>query len=161
MDVVARIHMILKMILFWSQMHAWSSRIFSRKLCLILSRDIPLQNICVVKKKFQCVLIYMDGEDLDANFIVQLVDGDDVDEGGDEDDMDVDEEPVSKFKNLRKVIKELDEIKLKKNNINGCAGEASAVTSAVDMVTSLHIASMKQICPGTNCLAFFGKYGYA
>ena len=66
----------------------------------------------MVKKKFQCVLIYMDGEDLDANFIVQLVDGDDVDEGGDEDDMDVDEEPVSKFKNLRKVIKELDEIKL-------------------------------------------------
>ena len=27
---------------------------------------------------------------------------------------------------------------------NGCAREASAVTSAVDMVTSLHIASMKQ-----------------
>ena len=37
----------------------------------------------------------MDGEDWDANFIAQLVDGD---EGGDEDDMDVDEEPVSKFK---------------------------------------------------------------
>ena len=29
-----------------------------RKLCLILSRDVPLQNICVVKK-FQCVLIWM------------------------------------------------------------------------------------------------------
>ena len=27
---------------------------------------------------------------------------------------------------------------------NGCAREASAVTSAVDMVTSLYIASMKQ-----------------
>ena len=37
----------------------------------------------------------MDGEDWDANFIAQLVDGDG---GGDEDDMDVDEEPVSKFK---------------------------------------------------------------
>ena len=36
-----------------------------------------------------------DGEDWDANFIAQLVDGD---EGGDEDDIDVDEEPVSKFK---------------------------------------------------------------
>ena len=35
----------------------------------------------------------MDGEDWDANFIVQLADGD---EGGDEDDMDVDEEPVFK-----------------------------------------------------------------
>ena len=56
--------------------------------------------------------------------------------------MDVDEEPVSKFKNLSEVIKELDEIKLFLNN--GCAREASAVTSAVDMVTSLHIASMKQ-----------------
>ena len=37
------------------------------------------------------MLIIMDGEDWDANFIAQLVDGD-------EDDMDVDEEPVSKFK---------------------------------------------------------------
>ena len=53
----------------------------------------------------------MDGEDWDANFIAQLVDGDDVYEGGDEDDMDVDEEPVSKFKSLSEVIKELDEIK--------------------------------------------------
>ena len=42
---------------------------------------------------------------------------------------------------LSEVIKELDEIKLFLNN--GCAREASAVTSAVDMVTSLHIASMK------------------
>ena len=40
------------------------------------------------------VRVDMDGEDWDANFIAQLVDGD---EGGDEDDMDVDEEPVSKF----------------------------------------------------------------
>ena len=43
---------------------------------------------------------------------------------------------------LSEVIKELDEIKLFLNN--GCAREASAVTSAVDMVTSLHIPSMKQ-----------------
>ena len=57
------------------------------------------------------MLIYMDGEDWDANFIAQLVDGDDVCEGGDEDDMDVDEEPVSKFKSLSEIIKELDEIK--------------------------------------------------
>ena len=41
------------------------------------------------------VRVDMDGEDWDTNFIAQLVDGD---EGGDEDDMDVDEEPVSKFK---------------------------------------------------------------
>ena len=41
------------------------------------------------------VRVDMDGEDWDANFIAQLVDGD---ESGDEDDMDVDEEPVSKFK---------------------------------------------------------------
>ena len=41
------------------------------------------------------VRVDMDGEDWDVNFIVQLLDGD---EGGDEDDMDVDEEPVSKFK---------------------------------------------------------------
>ena len=54
----------------------------------------------------------MDGEDWDANFIAQLVDGDDVDEAGGEDDMVVDEEPVSKFKSLSEVIKELDEIKL-------------------------------------------------
>ena len=40
------------------------------------------------------VRVDMDGEDWDANFIAQLVDGDDVDEGGDEDDMNVDEEPV-------------------------------------------------------------------
>ena len=53
----------------------------------------------------------MDGEDWDANFIAQLADGDDVDEAGGEDDMDVDEEPVSKFKSLSEVIKELDEIK--------------------------------------------------
>ena len=37
------------------------------------------------------VRVDMDGEDWDANFIAKLVDGD-------EDDMDVDEEPVSKFK---------------------------------------------------------------
>ena len=53
------------------------------------------------------VRVDMDGEDWDANFIAQLVDGD---EGGDEDDMDVDEEPVSI--SLSEVIKELDEIKL-------------------------------------------------
>ena len=41
------------------------------------------------------VRVNMDGEDWDANFMAQLVDGD---EGGDEDDMNVDEEPVSKFK---------------------------------------------------------------
>ena len=41
------------------------------------------------------VCVDTDGEDWDANFIAQLVNGD---EGGDEDDMDVDEEPVSKFK---------------------------------------------------------------
>ena len=40
------------------------------------------------------VCVDMDGKDWDANFIAQLVDGDDVDEGGDEDDMDVDEEHV-------------------------------------------------------------------
>ena len=44
---------------------------------------------------------------------------------------------------LSEVIKELDEIKLFLNN--GCAREASAVTAACSgMVTSLHIASMKQ-----------------
>ena len=37
------------------------------------------------------VRVDMDGEDWDANFIVQLADGD-------EDDINVDEEPVSKFK---------------------------------------------------------------
>ena len=37
------------------------------------------------------VRVDMDGEDWDANFIAQLVDGDEA-------DMDVDEEPVSKFK---------------------------------------------------------------
>ena len=58
------------------------------------------------------VRVDMDGKDWVANFIAQLVDGDDVDEGGDEDDMDVDEEPVSNFKSLSEVIKELDEIKL-------------------------------------------------
>ena len=42
-----------------------------------------------------CVDMY--GEDWDANFVAQLVDGDDVHE----DDMDVDEEPVSKFKSLK------------------------------------------------------------
>ena len=51
-----------------------------------------------------------DGEDWDANFMAQLVDGDDVDEAGGEDD--VDEEPVSKFKSLTEALKKLDEIKL-------------------------------------------------
>ena len=44
------------------------------------------------------VRVDMDGEDWDTNFIALLVDGDDVDEAGGEDDMDVDEEPASKFK---------------------------------------------------------------
>ena len=46
---------------------------------------------------------------------------------------------------LSEVKNELDKIKLFLEN-NGCAREASAVrpTSAVDMVASLHIASMKQ-----------------
>jgi hypothetical protein len=38
----------------------------------------------------------MGGEDWDANFITQLVDCDEGDEDGDA-DMDVDEEPVSKY----------------------------------------------------------------
>ena len=54
------------------------------------------------------VCVDMDGEDWDANFIAQLVDGD---EAGD-DDMDVDEEPVCKYDRFNHVIKELDEIKL-------------------------------------------------
>ena len=51
---------------------------------------------------------------LGCNFIAQLVDGDegvDGDEAGD-DDMDVDEEPVHTYDQIRYVIKELDEIKL-------------------------------------------------
>ena len=97
MDVVAHTHhdMILKMILFWSQMHAWSSRIFSRKLCLYNSEQRCSLAEYLRGEEEVPVRVDMDGEDWDANFIAQLVDGD---EGGDEDDMDVDEEPVSKFK---------------------------------------------------------------
>ena len=88
--MLLHVHMILKMILFWSQIHAWSSRIFSRKLCLILSRAEDLRD-----EEKVSVRVDMDGEDWGAYFIAQLVDGD---EGGDEDYMDVDEEPVFKFK---------------------------------------------------------------
>ena len=59
------------------------------------------------------VCVDMDGEDWDANFIAQLVDGDegvDGDEAGD-DDMDVNEEPVCNDW-FNHVIKELDEMKL-------------------------------------------------
>ena len=39
---------------------------------------------------------------------------------------------------------------------NGCAREASAVTSAVDMVTSLHIASMKHTTLHDYKINYFG-----
>ena len=41
------------------------------------------------------------------------------------------------------LIKELDDIKLFLED-RGCTNEANAVSSAVDMVASVHIASMKQ-----------------
>ena len=57
--------------------------------------------------------------------------------------MDVDEEPVSKFTSFSQVIKELDDIKLFLED-RGSTNEANAVNSAVDMVASVHNASMKQ-----------------
>ncbi len=71
---------------------------------------MPSEQRCSLEEYLQgeeevplCVDI--DREDWEANFIAQLVDGD-------EDDMDAEEEPVAiKYKKFTEVIKELDEIK--------------------------------------------------
>ena len=90
------------------------------------------------------VCVDKDGEDWDANFLAKLNNDDKLNEADDEDDMDVDEEPVSKFTRFSQVIKKLDDIKLFLED-RGCTNEANAVSSAVDIVASVHIASMKQI----------------
>lgn len=56
------------------------------------------------------VCVDMDGEDWDANFIAQLVDGDEGDEAGDDDMAAGDEEPVPKYDRFSQVIRELDEL---------------------------------------------------
>ena len=57
-----------------------------------------------------------------------------------------DEEPMSKYESFTKVIKDIDDIKLILFLEDGgyITKEASAITSALDMITSVHIASNKQ-----------------
>ena len=116
----------------------------------LLEKTMPSEQRCSLAEYLSgeegvAVCVDMDGDEWDANFIVQLVDGDegvDGDEAGD-DDMDVDEEPVCKYDKFSHVIKELDEIKLFLED-RGYSREADAVSSVVDMVASAHITSTKQ-----------------
>ena len=98
-------------------------------------------------KKEVPVSVDMDGEDWDnANFMSHLVDGDedggeevDDDEAGD-DDIEVDEEPVHKYRQFTHIVKNLDKIK-PFLEYQGYCQEADAVGSALDMVASVHVAS--------------------
>ena len=92
----------------------------------------------------------MDGEDFfdDANFM-SLVDDDEDggeevedDEAGD-DDIEVDEEPLHKYRQFTHIVKDLDKTKLFLEDQGYCQ-EADVVGSALDMVASVYVASLKQ-----------------
>lgn len=79
----------------------------------LLEKTMPLEQRCSLTEYLHgeevpvCVDI---GDDWDANFMAQLQTGDEDKAGGEDGDMDVDEEPVLKYDQLSQVMKELDEI---------------------------------------------------
>ena len=120
--------------------------------CLLLRYSIVY---CLHGEEEVPVSVDMDGEDWDdANFMSHLVDGDedggeevDDDEAGDDeagdDDIEVNEELVHKYRQFTHTVRDLDKIKLFLEDQGYCQ-ETDAVSSALDMVASVHIASLKQ-----------------
>lgn len=109
----------------------------------LIKKTVPPEQSCSLVE-YLCgedeipVCMDIDGDDWDANFLAQL--------GGDDDDEDddiMDQEPVPKVKSFSEAIKGLDDIQLFLE-CRGCISEASLISSAVDMVSSAHIATMKQ-----------------